>query len=76
VIAKAANAPIISAGSFCALVHALLASIDLDAGVDALKAGAAISGRLAGATDEEVQTAIDTVGGALAHPILRRAAAS
>ncbi len=61
---------------FGALVHALLASIDLDAGVDAIKAGAAISGRLAGATDEEVQTAIDTVGGALAHPILRRAAAS
>jgi ATP-dependent exoDNAse (exonuclease V) beta subunit len=61
---------------FGALVHALLASIDLDAGVDAIKAGAAISGRLVGATDEEVQAAIDTVGGALAHPILRRAAAS
>jgi hypothetical protein len=29
-----------------------------------------------GATDEEVEAAIATVGGALAHPILRRAAAS
>jgi ATP-dependent helicase/nuclease subunit A len=61
---------------FGALVHALLATIDLDAGVDAIKAGAAINGRLVGATEEEVQAAIATVGGALAHPILRRAAAS
>jgi ATP-dependent exoDNAse (exonuclease V) beta subunit len=61
---------------FGALVHALLASIDLDAGVDGIEAGAAISGRLVGATDEEVQAAIDTVAGALARPILRRAAAS
>jgi ATP-dependent helicase/nuclease subunit A len=61
---------------FGALVHALLASIDLDATVDAVKAGAAINGRLVDATEEEVQAAIDTVGRALTHPILRRAAAS
>jgi ATP-dependent helicase/nuclease subunit A len=61
---------------FGALVHALLASIDLDADVDAIKARAVISGRLVGATDEEVQAAVVTVGRALAHPILRRAAAS
>jgi ATP-dependent exoDNAse (exonuclease V) beta subunit len=61
---------------FGALVHALLASIDLDAGVEAIKAGAVTSGRLLGATEEEVQAAIATVGAALAHPILRRAAAS
>jgi ATP-dependent exoDNAse (exonuclease V) beta subunit len=61
---------------FGALVHALLASIDLDAGIDAIKASAAVNGRLVGATDKEVEAAIATVGGALAHPILRRAAAS
>jgi ATP-dependent exoDNAse (exonuclease V) beta subunit len=61
---------------FGTLVHALLASIDLDAGVDAIKTGASINGRLVGATEVEVQAAIVTVAGALAHPILRRAAAS
>ena len=61
---------------FGALVHALLASIDLDAGVDAIKAGAITHGRLVDATEEEVEAAIATVGAALAHPILRRAAAS
>ena len=61
---------------FGALVHALLASIDLDAGVDAIKSGAAINGRLVDATEEEIQAAIATVGDVLAHPILRRAAAS
>jgi hypothetical protein len=39
-----------------------------------LRRGRLFSGRLVGATDEEVQAAIDTA--ALAHPILRRAAAS
>ena len=61
---------------FGALVHALLASLDLDAGGDAIQAAAAINGRLVDATDEEVQAAVTTVGAALAHPILRRAAAS
>jgi ATP-dependent helicase/nuclease subunit A len=61
---------------FGTLVHALLASIDLDAGLDAIKAGAITNGRLVDATEEEVQAAIATVGAALAHPILRRAAAS
>jgi len=61
---------------FGALVHALLASIDLDAGIDAIKAGAITHGRLVDATEEEVQAATDTVGAALAHPVLRRAAAS
>ncbi|RWM89502.1 MAG: ATP-dependent deoxyribonuclease subunit A [Mesorhizobium sp.] len=60
---------------FGMLVHALLATIDLDAGVDAIEAGAAINGRLVDATEEEIQAAVATVGGALAHPILRRAAA-
>ena len=61
---------------FGALVHALLASIDLDAGIDAIEAEAITHGRLVNATDEEVRAAIATVGATLAHPILRRAAAS
>jgi ATP-dependent exoDNAse (exonuclease V) beta subunit len=60
---------------FGALVHALLASIDLDSGADAIRARATIDGRLTGATEEEVQAAALTVGQALAHTILRRAAA-
>jgi len=61
---------------FGALVHAVLASIDLDASADAVHASATINGRIVSATEEEVQAAIVTVGTALGHPILRRAAAS
>jgi ATP-dependent helicase/nuclease subunit A len=60
---------------FGALVHSLLASIDLDAGADAIQALAASNGRVLAATEEEIQAAIPTVRAALAHPILRRAAA-
>jgi ATP-dependent helicase/nuclease subunit A len=61
---------------FGALVHALLASIDLNAGADAIQASAAINGRLVGAIEEEIKAAIVTVCAALRHPILQRAAAS
>ena len=61
---------------FGALVHAILASIDLDAGEDAIRASAAVNGRLVGATKEEIAAAIATVRTTLEHPILRRAAAS
>jgi ATP-dependent helicase/nuclease subunit A len=61
---------------FGALVHALLASIDLNAGADAIQASAAINGRLVGANEEEITAAIVTVCAALRHPILQRAAAS
>jgi ATP-dependent helicase/nuclease subunit A len=61
---------------FGSLVHAMLASIELDAGADAIEASATINGRLFGATNEESRAAIVTVAAALAHPILRRAAAS
>jgi ATP-dependent helicase/nuclease subunit A len=61
---------------FGALVHALLASIDLNADADAIQALAAINGTLVGAIEEEIQAAIVTVGSALRHPILQRAAAS
>ena len=61
---------------FGALVHAVLASVDLNAGAHAIQLSAAVNGRILGATEEEINAAIATVGGALAHPILRRAAAS
>jgi ATP-dependent exoDNAse (exonuclease V) beta subunit len=57
---------------FGALVHAMLASIVLDAGPDAIQASAAINGRLVGATEEEVKAATVTVRAALGHPILQR----
>ena len=40
---------------FGALVHAMLASIDLDAGGDAIQSSAAVHGRMHGATQEEIQ---------------------
>src|SRR5207249_4091734 len=56
---------------FGALVHALLASIDLDAGTEEIKAGAVTDGRLVDATADEVEAAVATVAAVLAHPILR-----
>jgi ATP-dependent helicase/nuclease subunit A len=59
---------------FGALVHALLASIDLNAAADAVHAAASVQGRIVGATEEEINAAISAVGNALEHSILRRAA--
>jgi ATP-dependent helicase/nuclease subunit A len=53
---------------FGALVHAMLASIVLDAGPDAIQASAVINGRLVGATEVEVKAATVTVRAALGHP--------
>jgi ATP-dependent helicase/nuclease subunit A len=61
---------------FGALVHAMLASVELDADADAVQASAAVNGRLVGATEEETHAAIGAVYAALEHPILRRAAAT
>jgi ATP-dependent helicase/nuclease subunit A len=61
---------------FGALVHALLAAIDLGADTDAIQTSAAVNGRIVGATEDEIRAAIATVGAALGHPILRRAADS
>jgi ATP-dependent exoDNAse (exonuclease V) beta subunit len=60
---------------FGALVHAMLAAIDLDAATEAIQASATVHGRMFDATQEEIQAAITTVGAALHHPILRRATA-
>jgi ATP-dependent helicase/nuclease subunit A len=61
---------------FGALVHVLLATLDFDAGADAIETSATINGRLVGATDDEIQAAIVTVRSACGHPILQRAAVS
>ena len=58
------------------LVHALLAELDLDAGSDDLASMARLQGRLVDATEREVEAAQEAAGAALAHPLLRRAAAS
>jgi ATP-dependent exoDNAse (exonuclease V) beta subunit len=61
---------------FGAVVHAMLASIDLNADAAAIHASAAVHQRIFGVAPEEIQAAIVTVESALEHPILRRAAAS
>jgi ATP-dependent exoDNAse (exonuclease V) beta subunit len=60
---------------FGALVHSLLAAIDLDADLATIRAAAALHGRLVAATDKEIDAAVTAVAGALAHPIMRAAAA-
>lgn len=61
---------------FGELVHAVLATVELDA--DGTQVGAVVRGqsRLLGATEEEAEAAMDIASSALAHPLLRRAAAA
>src|SRR5262249_57806692 len=61
---------------FGTLVHGVLAEVDLEADRSAVAAIAALQSRLLGATADEVDAAIDAVVHALAHPLLRRAAAA
>jgi ATP-dependent exoDNAse (exonuclease V) beta subunit len=61
---------------FGALVHAVLASIDLEADPRAIAAAAALQGRVLGAPADEVEAASRTVERTLAHPLLVRAAAA
>jgi ATP-dependent helicase/nuclease subunit A len=61
---------------FGALVHAILASVDLESDADAIQASVAVNGRFVGATEEEIIAAVATVRATLEHPVLRRAAAS
>jgi ATP-dependent exoDNAse (exonuclease V) beta subunit len=61
---------------FGALIHALLASIDLNADVNTIRPAASVQGRIIAATDEEVSAAVTTVSRVLEHPILRRAASA
>jgi ATP-dependent exoDNAse (exonuclease V) beta subunit len=59
---------------FGVLVHALLATVDLDADRTSVADAATLQGRLLGAPAEEIASATDAVLRALAHPVLRRAA--
>jgi ATP-dependent exoDNAse (exonuclease V) beta subunit len=61
---------------FGALVHSILAAIDLEADAAETRALAAMLQRMFDATQEEIDAAIVTVGAALQHPVLRRAAAA
>ena len=61
---------------FGALVHAVLASVDFAAGSDAIAKLARLHARLLGAPEEEIPAAVALVERALAHPLLRRAAAA
>jgi ATP-dependent exoDNAse (exonuclease V) beta subunit len=59
---------------FGALVHAVLASVDLDASADEIRAVAQANARLIDATAAELDAAVATVHSALQHPLLQRAA--
>jgi ATP-dependent exoDNAse (exonuclease V) beta subunit len=61
---------------FGTLVHAVLATIDLDAAPDDVARLSEIEGRILGASSDEVAAAAVAVSAALAHPLLRRAAAT
>lgn len=60
---------------FGALVHGILAAVDLNASSDEIRAIARVQGRMVGATELEIEAAVHTVAAALAHPVMRRAAA-
>jgi ATP-dependent helicase/nuclease subunit A len=61
---------------FGVLVHAVLASVALDADIDSIRSMAAINGRIVNATEDEVKAACIVIEAVLEHPILQRAAAS
>ena len=63
-----------SGGRFGALVHAVLAEVDLGARADEIAAVTQANARLIGATDEESDAAATTVRSALQHPLVQRAA--
>ena len=59
---------------FGALVHSMLAALDLNCTRADIRS-TALHGRLVDATQDEVDAAVTTVGDALNHPLMRRAAA-
>jgi ATP-dependent exoDNAse (exonuclease V) beta subunit len=61
---------------FGVLVHAVLAVVALDGDAAAVAGATALQGRLLGASSEESEAAVATVLRALAHPLIRRAAAA
>ncbi|MDX2165446.1 MAG: UvrD-helicase domain-containing protein [Deltaproteobacteria bacterium] len=73
-LARAAGRP--RGARFGALVHAVLALVPLDADADAIAAVAAVQARILGAPTAEYDAAIAAAAAALAHPLLRAAAAA
>jgi ATP-dependent exoDNAse (exonuclease V) beta subunit len=61
---------------FGTLVHAVLAEIPFEATLATIEAAASVQGRYLGCPPGEVEAAAATVGEALRHPLLRRAAAA
>lgn len=61
---------------FGTLVHSVLSVVDLNADVDSVQAVAELQGHLLGSTADEITAACKTVGRALSHPLMRRAAAA
>jgi ATP-dependent helicase/nuclease subunit A len=61
---------------FGSLVHAVLATIDLDADMVAIRAAVVMKARFFDSTAEETEAAVVVVETALRHPVMRRAAAS
>jgi ATP-dependent helicase/nuclease subunit A len=59
---------------FGALVHGILAAVDLNATSEEIGTAARVHGRLVGASEPEMEAAVHTVIATLAHPIMRRAA--
>jgi ATP-dependent exoDNAse (exonuclease V) beta subunit len=59
---------------FGALVHAVLAAVDLDASADEIRVVAQANARLVDATAEEVDATVTAVRSALQHPLMQRAA--
>src|SRR5262249_1518833 len=59
---------------FGALVHAVLAAVDLDASANEITAVAQANARLMDATASEIDATVKTVRRALQHPLLQRAA--
>jgi ATP-dependent exoDNAse (exonuclease V) beta subunit len=59
---------------FGALVHAVLATVDLDASADEIGAVAQANARLVDASPEETDAAVTIVRSALKHPLIQRAA--
>ena len=61
---------------FGVLVHAVLATVDLNATADEISAIAQANARLINATPEETDAAVTAARDALRHPLLQRAAAA
>ncbi len=61
---------------FGVLVHAVLATVELDGDAAAVEQAVTLHARLLGAGDEEAAAAIETVKRTLVHPLIQRAAAA